>query len=78
MIPALLLKVSHLLCFRSTLGLTAWHRWLAVTLGPTAAARSFADALFMSKDFIKSPLGTDLLSFFQISSYFCYPVFKVI
>lgn len=36
-----------------------------------------ADALFMRKDFIKSPLGSDLLSFLEVSFYFCYPVFKV-
>lgn len=36
-----------------------------------------ADALFMRKDFIKSHLGSDLPSFLQVSSYFCYPVFQV-
>lgn len=72
-ISALLLEVSHLLYSRSAFTLTTSHWWLVVMLGPTGA-----DALFMSKGFIKSPSGTDLLSFFQISSYFCYPVFEVI
>lgn len=31
----------------------------------------------MRKDFIKSHLGSDLPSFLQVSSYFCYPVFQV-
>lgn len=41
MVSALLLKVSHLLCFKSVLVLIAWRWSLTVTLGPTGAARSF-------------------------------------
>lgn len=36
-----------------------------------------AEALFMSKGFIKSPLSAARLSFFQILPFFRYPVFKV-
>lgn len=75
MISALLLEASH--CFRSALALTAWCWWLAATRGLTSAIEVLhTDAFFMSNDFIKSPLGADLPSFFQISSYFDYPGFK--
>lgn len=68
-ISALLLKVSNLLRFRSALTFSAPCQWLVAVPGPPVQqgpSRCFP--LLGSKDFAKSPLGTDLQSLFQISS----------